>query len=522
MSLLDTVTKLFSRKVPQGRNTVSAALGEPVALSHTLTVDRLHSILRRAEMGDTADLFSLYRDIRLGSAHVQTITNQRQLAVLTKTLNIVPEDSKNPLDVRAADACRALTRSHGWQSVAMAHLLKGHLYPVAVLEQCYKTAPLGNREGLRYIPDEWAAVPYRLLDYTEGHLMLWDADPTRGHRLGTKQALTPIRHIVHRGHLLTDIPDNWGGPMRAALFWWLFATMDRDWWVRFLDRFGAPFIVGRYDSNDDKSKRTLTAAFSAATRLFGLVVSKETDIDVKAVATSSHGEAFEKLQTFANGELSKLFLGQSMTVSAQAGGLGGAQAEVQQNTLGDIEAWDLSALAATVNTQIIAPFLEMNGLTGRAILQVATDTSKELAGKTAFLTAATQAGLAPTDEAIKILSDASGIPLQRAGQPIAPALGQPAAFAAAKPEHPAARILRRAGQPTNAQLDQIAAKGAPALAEAFTGRFAVVPGLIAASTSPADLERRLSAHFSTLPPARISALIEDALNAYAATGSATP
>jgi len=519
MSLLDTVTKLFSRKVPQGRNTVGAALGEPVALSHTLTVDRLHSILRRAEMGDTQDLFSLYRDIRLGSAHVQTITNQRQLAVLTKTLNIVPEDAKNPLDVRAADACRNLTRSPGWQSVAMAHLLKGHLYPVAVLEQCYKAAPVGNPDGLRYVPDEWAAVPYRLLDYTEGHLMLWDADPFRGHRLGTKQKLTPIRHIVHRGHLLTDIPDNWGGPMRAALFWWLFATMDRDWWVRFLDRFGAPFIVGRYDSSDEKSKRTLTAAFSAATRLFGLVVSKETDIEVKAVATSSHGEAFEKLQHFANGELSKLFLGQSMTVTAQAGGLGGAQAEVQQNTLGDIEAWDLSALAATVNTQIIEPFLEMNGLNGRATLQVATDTTHELAGKTAFLTAATQAGLAPTDEAIKILSDASGIPLQRAGiQP----LGQPAAFAAAKPGLSPSATLRRYGQPTNAQLDQIAAIGAPDLAAAFTGRFSVIPGMIAASTSAQDLEQRLAAHFSTLPPRRISALIEDALTAYAATGSATP
>lgn len=521
MSLLDTITNLFTRKPPQGRNTVNAALGEPPALSHTLTVDRLHGILRRAEMGDTQDLFSLYRDIRLGSAHVQTITNQRQLAVLTKTLNIVPEDGKNPQDIRASDACRALTRSIGWQGVAMAHLLKGHLYPVAVLEQCYKTAPAGNPDGLRYIPDEWAAVPYRLLDYTDGHLMLWDADPTRGHRLGTKQELTPIRHIVHRGHLLTDIPDNWGGPMRAALFWWLFATMDRDWWVRFLDRFGAPFIVGRYDSSDDKSKATLTRAFSAATRLFGLVVSKETDIAVHAVATSSHGEAFEKLQTFANGELSKLFLGQSMTVTAQAGGLGGSQAEVQQNTLGDIEAWDLSALAATVNTQIIAPFLEMNGLTGRALLQVATDTSKELAGKTAFLTAATQAGLTPTDEAIKILSDASGIPLQRAGIISAPAALSAFAASTAQ-ETTAAAILRRHGQPTNAQLDQIATIGAPALANAFTGRFSVVPGMIAASTSPQDLERRLAAHFSTLPPARISALTEEALIAYAATGSATP
>lgn len=519
MKLFDQLTRYF-RRIPTDRRTVGTALGEPPALSHTLTVDRLHCILREAESGECEQLFALYRDIRLGHAHTQTITNQRQLAVLTKTLAIVPEDAANPSDVLAAKACRALTRSPGWQGIAMAHLLKGHLYPLAVLEQVYQRAD-ANPDGLRFIPEQWVPVPYRLLDWTDGRLKIWDADPSRGHRLGTKADPIAIRHVIHRGHLLTDIPDNWGGPMRAALFWWLFATMDRDWWVRFLDRFGAPFIVGRYDTADTGSKRLLTTAFSAATRLFGLVVSKETDIQVHAVATSSHGEAFEKLQTFANGELSKLFLGQTMTVTAQAGGLGGAQAEVQQNTLGDIEAWDLSALAATVNTQIISPFLEINGFTGRAVMQLATDTGAELKGKTAFLEAATKAGLEPTDEAIKTLSDASGIQLQRASARALPALLSAfAASAASAPANSAEAILRRHGQPTNAQLDRIATLGAPDLADAFTGRFAPVRDLIAASTSAADLEHRLHLHFSTLPPARIQSLIEDALTAYAATGAA--
>lgn len=515
MSLFDTITALF-RRVPLDRKTVGTALGQPPALSHTLTVDRLAGILRQAEAGECQELFAVYRDIRLGHSHTQAIMNQRKLAVLTKTLTIVPEDPALPEDVLAAKKCRLLLRSRGWQGTAMAHLLNGHTYPVAVLEQVYRNAP-PNADGFRYLPAQWVPVPYHLLDWSDGCLKIWDADPVYGQRLGTKSEPQELRHIIHRGHLLTDIPDNWGGPMRAALFWWLFATMDRDWWVRFLDRFGAPFIVGRYDSADTGSKAVLTRAFSAATRLFGLVVTKETDIQVHAIATSSHGEAFEKLQVFANGELSKLFLGQTMTVTAQAGGLGGAQAEVQQSTLGDIEAWDLSTLAATVNDQIIAPFLAMNGIPGRAVMQVATDTGKELTNKTAFLVAVTQAGLEPTEAAIKVLSDASGIPLQRAGTR---ALGLHA-FTSNGATSRADAILRRHGQPTNAQLDQIAQTGAADLAEAFTGRFSIVPRLIAASTSPADLEARLHAHFSSLPPARISSLIEDALTAYAATGSAT-
>ncbi|MCW0217883.1 MAG: DUF935 domain-containing protein, partial [Prosthecobacter sp.] len=417
----------------------------------------------------------------------------------------------------------------------------------------------------------------------------WDADPNTGHRMATKQTPQDLRHIIHRGHLLTDIPDNWGGPMRAVLFWWLFATQDRDWWVRFLDRFGAPFLVAKYDPNDKKSKGMLTQAFSLATRLFGLVVSRETEIAVHAVATSSHGEAFKAFQEFANAEVSKLILGQTMTVTAQAGGLGGAQAEVQEAARGDIEAWDLTILAATVNAQIIAPFCRLNGLRGRAVLQVAVDSAKDLEGKTKLLEVAAKSGLELTDEGITILNKSGGLLFQRAGAKQA-ALPMPGAempstggadvqsqamngaqvgslvdvikavagrelpklaameilrnafptvpeaslakmldsagavtslSAAADAGTKADAMLERLGQPTNSQLDKIATRGAPRLAAAFQGRYAAVADIIAASASAADLEHRLHVHFSSLPPGKLQPILEDALTAYAVTGSAT-
>lgn len=504
---------------------VGTALGEPPAIAQTLTAERLQSILRSAESGETQDLFSLYREIRLGHAHTQAALNQRMLNVLNKTLTIVAADERNAMDVMAARACQVLTSHPRWQIGALAHLIKGHFYPLAVLEQTYEPAPPLHPSGLRWLPADWRAVPFHLLDFTDGRLKLWNADPITGARTGSKREIgedlagnvSAFRHIVHRGHLLTDIPDSWGGPMRACLFWWLFAVMDRDWWTRFLDRFGAPFLVGKVDPSDERSKRLLTGAFSAATKLFGLVVSRDTEITVESVATSSHGEAFEKFQTFANAELSKLILGQTMTISAQAGGLGGAQAEVQQNTLGDIEAWDIQMLAATVNNFIIKPFLQINGLSGSAVLQVATDTSAELASKSAFLKAATEAGLEPTDEAIVSLSKASGIQLRRRAMPAPFAL---AALAAASPES-AEAIARRYGRPTPAELDQIALAGAPAFASAFAPRHRALPEIIRTSTSIADLEARLAEHFSSLYPGEAAEAMEQVLTAFAATGAAT-
>lgn len=592
MSLLQTIKDIFARsKPPLGRTTPGVALGEPPSVAQSISAERLAGMLRQAEAGDPTDLFSLYREIRLGHAHTQNLINQRKLNVLTKALNITPADNARPEDVRAAEAAKELVKVPGWLNVAMNHLLNGHLYPVAVLEQIYAAAP-ANAQGLLYVPVEWAPVPYHLLDYTDGRLRLWEADQSTGHRLGGRCDLHPVRHVVHRGHLLTDIPDNWGGPLRAAVFWWLFAVMDRDWWVRFLDRFGAPFLVGRYDTADTKSRSVLVNAFSAAQRLFGIVVSKETQIEVKDVAASSHGEAYEKMQNFANGELSKLILGQTMTVSAAPGGIGGTQAQVQENVQGSIEAWDLTALAETVNAQIIAPFLRLNGITGRAVMQVATDTASDLTNATAYLEAAAKAGLEATDEAVEILNNKSGIPLRRAGSqalpgttPSAAVPGVPAkatesvqsqamngaqvqslvqvieavaakslptaaamevlknAFPAvpeeslqrmlasassaipptalaARPDPDGAAALAQAGQPTNEQLDSIAAAGAASLAEAFTGRYAPVRQMIEESTSAADLEHRLHVFFAGLPAGRVQGLVEDALIAYGANGAA--
>lgn len=525
MSLKDLLSRLWSRQpatqvmsmddIPTSKRTVLTSQGEPTALAHTLSVDRVQGILRSAEAGECESLFAIYRDILLGHAHTQTVFNQRKLSALTKALSIVACDEKDPLDVQAAEACAALTKSPGWLAVAMNHLLNGHLFPLAVLEQVYAVNHTGKFPGVRYLPVQWLPVPYRLLDWTDGFLQIWDADARLGHRLATRFEPTAPQYVVHRGHLLTNIPDNWGGPMRAALFWWLFAVMDRDWWVRFLDRFGAPFIVGRYDPADDASKTLLQRAFSAATRLFGLVVSRDTEIQVHAVASASHGEAFEKMQVFANGELSKLVLGQTMTTTAAAGGIGGTQANVQEAVRGDIEAWDITALAETVNRDIVGPFLRFNGLTGNAELKITTATGAEMESQSKFLAACSQAGLEPTDAGIDQLSKSSGIPLQRVSG------ARPPLSLSAFLADPTAKLLELGGQPSNQSLDLIAATASARLGSAFRGRYAPVRQALDCATSAEDLEARLVALAKELEPGLAARLVEEGLNAYAATGAAS-
>jgi phage gp29-like protein len=317
--------------------------------------------------------------------------------------------------------------------------------------------------------------------------------------------------------------------MRAVLFWWLFATMDRDWWVRFLDRYGAPFIVGKYDQADDASRKTLVRAFSAATRLFGLVVSRDTEVQLNSVAAQGHGEAFSQFMEVANDELSRLILGQTMTSTAKAAGIGSSQAQVQDNVRGDIRAWDAACLAETVTQQIIRPWLDANGFTGEAVLTFGTTSTAEAGSRADVLSKASAAGLELTDDGITRFNEDTGLQFRRAVPPVSTP-GAPAIQA--RPD-PLLRLVSRkqtdcfsaravaARQMSNEDLDRLAANAAPELADAFRGVYAPIRRIILESTSAADLEQRLQSFYADWTPARLQPILEDALAAFAANGAAS-
>jgi hypothetical protein len=80
--------------------------------------------------------------------------------------------------------------------------------------------------------------------------------------------------------------------MRSILFWWLLATMDREWWARFLDRYGSPFLLGTYPRGDADSRSVMERAFALAVKLGGLVVSADTKVELsQAAATASRPAA---------------------------------------------------------------------------------------------------------------------------------------------------------------------------------------------------------------------------------------
>ncbi|WP_448577449.1 phage portal protein family protein [Thermosphaera sp.] len=466
------------------------------AIAPHLDVDRVARIFQMAEVGATEELFTLYRDMMLSDSHAQSEWSKRKLAVIGKPMSVIPADEQNADDVETAQAVREqIEGARNWLP-ALGHLLDSTLYPVALVEKVYE--PVGNGYRLR----ELVPVPHRLLDFSSGSLRIRDVD-ARGRPSSVTHWPDPNRYIVHRGHLL-GVPDHFGGPMRAIVFWWLLSVMDRSWWARFLDRFGAPFLIGKYDQADDVSRRILERAFDLATRLGGLVISRDTEVEIKHVMNSDEGTGFERFLTICQREKSKLIIGQTLSAEAQATGLGSGVAVAHEAVRDDIREFDAMMLSGTLRDQLFAQIVAINRLPGRPpTLVLGGESHTDIRTTAETLELLARSGHRVVDEDLTAISKRLGFRIERASTRTPTGI---VPFASPGLSAPNADI----------DLDAVAAAVAADLTHAFRGDLAPVARIVRESRSADDCVAALRHFTATWRPGRAASLIAEALTAYAA------
>jgi phage gp29-like protein len=395
------------------QRTVETTLFEPRLIADKASVSRIFQAIDAAQGGNTSELFSMYRDFILADSHVQGEFSKRKLAVLGDKISIAPAHPDDPADVDAAAFISEVLKGIPDWIRSCSAILDSCLWPVSVTEKVFTVT-----DG-RFIISKIVPVPHHLEDYTKGFLRLQATDST-GIPLSEYAEVDPDRYIVHRGHLLT-MPDNYGGPMRSILFWTLFRACNRDWWVRFLERFGSPFLVGKYESGDDNTRNLLRQAFSAATKLFGIAVSRDVDIELQQ-ANQSSGDAFKTFIDTANAEISRLIVGQTLSSTASATGLGSGVSQLQSDVRDDIRQFDALMLLETIKQQVVDQLLEINGFDGEVSLSWGSASLSELRQQVGLLKDLYQAGLVPAMDALETISSKIGFTVERAAvqQPVAP------------------------------------------------------------------------------------------------------
>lgn len=509
MNFIDTLKQKLVDWLPKQIRTIRDQRNEPPSQHGLMTADTVHAAIQAAETGETRDLFGLYRDALRSDSHLQAEFSKRLLAVLGDNVSVQPwktDDKAAPEDEQAAKVIReAIDRAQGWNEL-IKHLLVSTLWPVSLVERAYKPADPGL--GVRFDWLGFRPVPMHLLSWRNGEMQIEDVDPASAQLTGKLMPVEPSRYIVHRGHLLGSLmPDNWGGPMYCLLWWFFLKFMDRDWWIRFLEKFGQPFIVGKFDKNDDTTRQVLERAFSLARRIGGLVVTRETQIELVQASTSQSADAHEKFFAICNREMSKLIVGQTMSAEAQSSGMNSGNADVHNDVRDDVRQFDGKMLAETLRHQLFAPFLRVNGLPGRAPVLVfgeeESDDNKSMADALASLNSA---GLVVADASIPVVSRRLGIEMMRAQQPV-PQTG----LTVKKLSAPGVRDALAAS-------DAISREAAAMLSQVLRGSLAPARDIVLSADSPEEAQRALLAAFTDWEASRVADIVEMAVTAGAWNG----
>lgn len=463
-----------------------------------ITGPELLSTLELAEQGCTRDLFALYRDI-LFDSQIQTEFVKRKSAILGDDISLMPWDKTNPADVAAHNACEQLLDSNALHK-SISWLLNATLFPVAVVEKVFRA------DSGRFVLADLIPVHYQLLDWQTGRMRIQMVNQDGTINQSEYINPDPSRYLIHRGCDL-PVPDQWGGPMRALLFWWLLRSMSRQWWADFIERYGRPILLGKY--RDAAGKRVLEQAFSMAVRLGGLVISESTQAEIISASVSDTSNSHEAFIELCNREISKLIVGQTLSTNSQPTGIGSGASPLHGQVRDDLRAMDAKLLAQTLRSQLLAQYLAINNIPGRVPKIIfGSDSSAETTATMELVSKAYTAGLEPTDDGITVLSERSGISFQR--RAAAPAFNPVTPFSAV--------ALSAAARKTD---DEIAANYSASLSASLGKHMQPLLKIIETSENPRELIKRAETWALNAGIDDPADLINKALTAYVGSGIAS-
>lgn len=457
--------------IPQTIKGSVSGWGQPPNMSVPFdTVEKLQAAIRAAERGDTYLLFTLFRDLVLGDAHIQAEFSKRKMVVVGQASSIQPIDKNNAQDVSASEAVKLMIEACDNWDEALNHLMDAALWPVSVCEKLFEpTKPSSAlwKAGIRWRLKQLYPVNPVLFCYTLPYLAqggsllppipgavspvgvpvsmiggasdnpldtIYDPDtwePTlRFYRTFPNgmidrswkniYAPDPERHLVHRGSCYSGVWDNYGGPMRSLVFWWFLKIQGRDWWARQMDRYGSPFVCIFANMQQSDTARAIESALGQVGKFNGAAFPMGARVEMKETNTSSMGQAFEAFLQFANDECSKIILGQTASAGHKKGNpIGGdAGSNLQSEVRDDIAMYDKKRIGTTAKKQIFEQFLRINGIEGRPPNMFFGGISdKELQMKGQALSTFYAAGLRVKETSLPTLSEQIGYEMEQFPDP---------------------------------------------------------------------------------------------------------
>lgn len=448
-----------SLRIAMAKRGALSGWGEPYNLSTTLDASKIQAAIRTAERGDTWQLFTIFRDMEAGYTHLQTEFAKRKMSVVGQPHAILPRTKGNKEDETACEVINEMIEHcDNWMD-AMDNLLDATLWPVAVAEKlfepvspadaaeykfpvryrlrkldpvsptlfCYKIPYLAAGFGGAFATgvgalargmtpgNQWAS--WNPNDW-EPDLRFYDVFENGYPNFSPASTYAPEkeRHLIHRGTNISKIlRDNYGGQMRAILFWWFLAIQGRDWFGRYMQRWAHPFILGKVDAQQKGTLDFMRDALSMSMEIGGLVIDKNAEAQMIQAASLNGSEGYKMFLEVCNDEVSKVVIGQTTSSSAKSTGLGSGVADLHSQVRQDFRQSDMRKLSFTLCKQLFPYYLRINGYRGH-VKGIIWGGKDEAQAKSLSETVKnfSDSGLEVDDSGIEVLSERVGFGLRRA------------------------------------------------------------------------------------------------------------
>lgn len=315
-----------------------------------LTPSRLTALLHEADDGSLAGPMQLFEEMEEKDPHLFAVASTRRLALTGMAWDVISAADAQPVtDRAAADAaaayCREVLQGLEGFDESLQHLSLATGRNIAVAEIVWKPRA-GALRPVAVYPIDGARIVFDELDRPR---VLTAEAPRDG------IALPPGKFIVHTPHGVSGHPQR-GGLLRVSAMIYLAKNLALKQWMIFAEVFGMPVRIARYDAaaTPQDKREMLTMLESLGTTAAG-IFSKAIDLQLVEAGRGTAGPPYQALIEFLNRELSKAWLGQTLTTETAGQSGSFAAARVHESVRADVLADDMRKEATTIRRDLLIP-----------------------------------------------------------------------------------------------------------------------------------------------------------------------
>jgi len=356
MKGLKDAVRSFSKDNVTPSDNSSSSQSAKVALYQQQAVSELIDLLSKVpdidEVLRTAGIPRHRLTVLLYDDEIAQACETRADAISSLALSF--ESSVKDLDMEDKDLLFIKEQLEKFIKNIVAGAFKSRLFGYSVMEAVYEQLPDG-KIGLSYVgekPMEWFSPR------PNGELRFYKAGFSSSDGIVVDQKYK---------FFLTQNKPTWANPYGEALlsrlYWpWFFRQNGWKFWGKFLERFGAPLLVGK-TTDTGAMVNALLLAHSQA------VIAVDREDSVEAIGAGSNtGQAFDDYETAVIRRIQKVVLGQTLT-SGTDGGSGGNRAlgKVHNEVRIDKLKSDISLIQPTIQ-KIADALCSLNNITPIKVL----------------------------------------------------------------------------------------------------------------------------------------------------------